>query len=76
MAFVDGVFTADLQERILSSNVLVVGAGGIGCEILKNLVLSGFKRIEIVSEEELLVRKRQILSPLLSIHRSTWTPSM
>lgn len=76
MAFVDGVFTADLQERILSSNVLVVGAGGIGCEILKNLVLSGFKRIEIVSEEELPVRKRQILSPLLSIHRSTWTPSM
>lgn len=48
MAFVNGVFTSDLQDKILNSSLLVVGAGGIGCEILKNLVLSGFKRIEIV----------------------------
>lgn len=35
-------------EKILKSKVLVVGAGGIGCELLKNLVLTGFQDIEIV----------------------------
>ncbi|KAG0172058.1 E1 ubiquitin-activating protein uba2 [Apophysomyces sp. BC1015] len=38
----------DLYERVSSSRVLLVGAGGIGCELLKNLVLSGFKSIEVI----------------------------
>lgn len=33
---------------LASTKVLVVGAGGIGCELLKNLVLSGFHDIEVV----------------------------
>ena len=33
---------------IKQSRVLMVGAGGIGCELLKNLVLTGFGEVHIV----------------------------
>ena len=33
---------------IYNSHVLVVGAGGIGCEVLKNLVMVGFKKIDTI----------------------------
>jgi ubiquitin-like 1-activating enzyme E1 B len=39
---------ASLNTSIKQARVLMVGAGGIGCELLKNLVLTGFGEIHIV----------------------------
>ena len=45
MAFLD----RSLRSTVANSSVFVVGAGGIGCELLKNLVLTGFDNITVVS---------------------------
>ncbi|XP_052815276.1 SUMO-activating enzyme subunit 2-like [Mya arenaria] len=43
-----GILDENVREKVANSKVLVVGAGGIGCELLKNLVLTGFVDIETI----------------------------
>ena len=47
-AHLERCWGAECVAAVHSSRVLCVGAGGIGCELLKNLVLAGFRRIEVV----------------------------
>lgn len=42
------VLGKETYSHVKASKVLMVGAGGIGCELLKDLVLSGFGEIHII----------------------------
>jgi len=49
----DLIYGPDTTLKILNANVLVVGAGGIGCELMKTLSMTGFQKITIVSKIKL-----------------------
>lgn len=63
------VLGPEKYAKIRASKVLLVGAGGIGCELLKDLVLSGFGEIHIVDLDTITLSNlnRQFLFRLKDI---------
>lgn len=42
------IYGEDVLKKVMLSNILVVGAGGIGCELIKNLCKSGFRQFTLI----------------------------
>eukprot|EP00980_Cylindrotheca_fusiformis_P007968 scaffold1697_cov120-Cylindrotheca_fusiformis.AAC.50 len=48
LAGIEATLGSDLLKKIQNSKILLVGGGGIGCELLKNLSLTGFRHVEVI----------------------------
>ncbi|EST06388.1 UBA/THIF-type NAD/FAD binding fold [Kalmanozyma brasiliensis GHG001] len=79
-ALAEAILGKEAFSRTNTAKILVVGAGGIGCELLKNLVLTGFGNIEIIDldtidlsnlNRQFLFQKQHIKKPKSLVAKQT-----
>ena len=46
------IYGEELAEKVTAARLLVVGAGGIGCEVMKTLSVTGFTQVTIVRKDD------------------------
>ena len=80
LADIQLMFGESMTTKAQNAKVLMVGAGGIGCELLKNLVMSGFENITVIDldtidlsnlNRQFLFHKEHIKKPKAFIARDT-----
>ena len=65
-------FDPETARRIKTAKVFMVGAGGIGCELLKDLLLTGFRDIQLVRENSLSLMANVIWMGMMKFHFPDW----
>ncbi|ESK91584.1 hypothetical protein Moror_2502 [Moniliophthora roreri MCA 2997] len=82
-AHAKAILGPELHGRLAETKVLLVGAGGIGCELLKNIVLTGFGKITLLDldtidlsnlNRQFLFRKKDVKQSKAIIAAMTATP--
>ena len=67
-------FDLDKQEKLLSSRVLLIGAGGLGCAAAQYLVAAGIGQLTIVDDDKVEISnlQRQVLhnEHSIGVHKS------
>lgn len=71
-AYTRSILGQELFNKLCNAKILVVGAGGIGCELLKNLSLVGIGDIEVIDLDtiDLSNLNRQFLFTKAHINKS------
>ncbi|KAJ7248243.1 hypothetical protein B0H12DRAFT_723269 [Mycena haematopus] len=82
-AHAKAILGPELHQRLAETKVLLVGAGGIGCELLKNIVLTGFGKITLLDldtidlsnlNRQFLFRKKDVKQSKALIAAQTAAP--
>ncbi|KAJ7078490.1 hypothetical protein C8R44DRAFT_825307 [Mycena epipterygia] len=82
-AYAKAILGPELHNRLAETKVLLVGAGGIGCELLKNIVLTGFGKITLLDldtidlsnlNRQFLFRKKDVKQSKALIAAQTAAP--
>ncbi|KAF8347457.1 hypothetical protein F5887DRAFT_1060776 [Amanita rubescens] len=84
-AHAKAILGAELHARLSDTKVLLVGAGGIGCELLKNIVLTGFGNITLLDldtidlsnlNRQFLFRKKDVKQSKALVTHAPFNPNV